>query len=279
MFRKWLLAGGMVLALGSVGCGVGVVDSGYVGVWKTLGKINMKETGDGFVGLYFPAITQLITVPVHDVALHFTADVQTEGREKPIDVLTRDGLPIIVELTVIYRVNRDSAAELYVQYGGDWEANFLRPTVRSAVRNVASRFKAVDFYSQRQEVEAAIDREIRKAVSEKNPKLQIVDVRVRQLKLPQDFVRSIESKLVAQQEAEKMVFVLEKEQREAERKKIEAEGIANAQKIIRSSLSKEYLQWYYIERLKEVLASKNNTVIIMPFDQSLIPMINIPGGK
>ncbi len=275
-FRNFVVVG---LATTLTGCAVGVVDTGFVGVWKFLGKVKMEETGDGFVGLYIPAIQQLLRVPVYNVALHFTSDRETEGREEPIDVLTKDGLPIVVEMTVVYRVIPDSAAELYVQYNGDWETNFLRPTIRSAVRNIASQFRAVEFYQNRKAVEEAIDREIRQAVEEQTGKLEIVDVRVRELRLPQDFVRAIEAKLVAQQEAEKMQFVLEKEEKEKERKIIEAQGIAEAQRIIRTSLTREYLQWYYIERLKDVLASQNNTVIIMPFDQGLIPMIQVPGGK
>ncbi len=273
---RLLLLGGMATLLS--GCAVGVVDTGFVGVWKVLGKIKMEETGDGFVGFYIPAIQELIRIPVYNVALHFTSDRETEGREEPIDVLTKDGLPIVVEMTVVYRVVPDSAAELYVQFNGDWETNFLRPTIRSAVRNVASQFRAVDFYQQRKEVESAIDQEIRQAVADRTGKIEILDVRVRELRLPPDFVRAIEAKLVAQQEAEKMQFVLEKERQEKERKIIEAEGIAQAQQIIRASLSREYLQWYYIERLKDIIASKNNTVIIMPFDQNLIPMIQVPGG-
>lgn len=275
--RRFAIAG--LLSLGLSGCAVGVVDTGFVGVWKILGKVKMEETGDGFVGFYIPAIQQLLRIPVFNVALHFTSDTSSEGREEPIDVLTKDGLPIVVEMTVVYRVVPDSAAELYVQFNGDWETNFLRPTIRSAVRNIASQFRAVDFYQRRKDVEGAIDQEIRKAVSDRMGKLEILDVRVRELRLPKDFVRAIESKLVAQQEAEKMEFVLEKERKEKDRKIIEAEGIAQAQQIIRASLSKEYLQWYYVERLKDVIASENNTVIIMPFDQGLIPMIQTPTRK
>jgi len=70
-----------------------------------------------------------------------------------------------------------------------------------------------------------------------------------------------------------MVYVLEKERKEKERKLIEAEGIAQAQKKISESLNRQYLQWYYIQNLKELLNTQNSKIVILPFDKNLVPLL------
>jgi len=102
---------------------------------------------------------------------------------------------------------------------------------------------------------------------------------LRYVNLQERVKNAINEKIAAEQEAQKMKFILQKEEQEAKRKKIEAEGIAEAQRIIAHSLSPQYLQWYYIQTLKELVNSPNNTVIIAPFDQKLTPLLQIPGGK
>ena len=86
---------------------------------------------------------------------------------------------------------------------------------------------------------------------------------------------AINDKIAAEQESQKMVYILQKERQEADRKRVEAAGISDAQKIISSSLTNQYLQYNYIQALKELTQSKNSTFVIAPMDQKLVPMINV----
>jgi regulator of protease activity HflC (stomatin/prohibitin superfamily) len=107
------------------------------------------------------------------------------------------------------------------------------------------------------------------------PAIIVERVLLRNVDPPEKLKQAIQAKLEAEQEAQKMAFILEKERMEAERKRVEAKGIADAQKIIANSLSPEYLQWYYIEALRKLVDSPNNSTIILPFDQKLTPLLPI----
>jgi regulator of protease activity HflC (stomatin/prohibitin superfamily) len=100
-------------------------------------------------------------------------------------------------------------------------------------------------------------------------------VLLRRVKLPDVVMQAIEAKLAEDQNAQKMEFTLVKEGREAERKRVEAQGISDANRVIAGSLTNSYLSWYYIEMLKTVASTPNNTFVITPFDQKLIPMLNV----
>jgi len=108
--------------------------------------------------------------------------------------------------------------------------------------------------------------------------LILEDVLIRDIRLPESVVRAIEEKRKAYEEAQRMQFLLEKEKLEAERKKVEAQGIAEANRIIAGSLTKEYLTWKFIENIQEYAKSPNNTIILIPYDTRMTPIINIPQG-
>ena len=97
---------------------------------------------------------------------------------------------------------------------------------------------------------------------------------LRNVELPQKVREAIDEKIAAEQRAQQMVYVLQKERQEAERKQVEATGVAEAQRIINSTISNSYLQWKYIETLKELVNSPNNSFVIAPYDQKLVPMLN-----
>ena len=90
---------------------------------------------------------------------------------------------------------------------------------------------------------------------------------------------AIDEKIAAEQRSQQMVYVLQKEKQEAERKQIEAQGIAEAQKIISNTINSQYLQWKYIEAMKEMVNSKNNTIVIAPYDSKLMPLLNLNQAK
>jgi regulator of protease activity HflC (stomatin/prohibitin superfamily) len=154
----------------------------------------------------------------------------------------------------------------------------VRPAARTAIRNTTVRYMAVEIYSdKREEVQDEISLGLDADFAERG--IELEKVLLRNISLPPKVKNAIEVKLEAEQEAQKMEFVLLKEIKEAERKKIEASGIANAQEIIAKSLIGErgraYLSWKYLENLKNLYESPNNTILISPFDKSFIPLLSV----
>jgi len=102
---------------------------------------------------------------------------------------------------------------------------------------------------------------------------------LRDILLPEKVRTAIDEKIAAEQESQKMQYVLQRERQEADRKRVEAAGISDAQKIIAGSLTNQYLQYNYITTLKELVNSKNSTFVITPFDSKLTPMLNVNPNK
>ncbi|MBA7648437.1 hypothetical protein ES703_56223 [subsurface metagenome] len=138
-------------------------------------------------------------------------------------------------------------------------------------------YEVAYIYSEnRESIGISIEQGLKKALAGRN--IEVEKVLMRDVQLPEMVQGKIDEKMASKQEAERMVFVLQKESREVERKKLEAEGISEANRIISRSLTSSYLQWYYIKTLQQLVNSPNNTVIIAPFDQKLTPLLNIPTG-
>ena len=129
-------------------------------------------------------------------------------------------------------------------------------------------------YQERQKLQEKIKREVSEQLTRRY--LILEDVLIRDIRLPESVVRAIEEKRKAYEEAQRMQFLLEKEKLEAERKKVEAQGIAEANRIIAGSLTREYLMWKFIENIQEYARSQNNTIILLPYDTRMTPIINIP---
>jgi regulator of protease activity HflC (stomatin/prohibitin superfamily) len=196
-------------------------------------------------------------------------EVEGEGRRAKVDDSlwspTSEGLQVGLDLTAWYRVNPDSVVTLHRRIGPDYEEKVVRPAVRSEVRHVVSNFKVLDVYSgKRMEIQQLInDRLTEKAARDG---YLIDEIILRDVKFTDDFGRSIEEKQVAQQEAKKMEFVLEKESREAERKIIEAQGKAKAIEIVQGALRKspDYINYLYVDKLSDkikVIVSDQSTIM------------------
>jgi len=166
------------------------------------------------------------------------------------------------------------ASDVYDKLGLDYEETILRSSIRSAIRSAAVDFSSVDMYSaRRNELVLAITDEL---VALCRPRhVEVENVLIRNVKLPKDLGLAIETKLVKQQEAEAMPFVLETARRESTRKQIEAGGIAVAQGIIDNSLTPEYLRWYSLEMMQKLAQSPNTTIIFSPVDQNGMPVMNL----
>jgi len=195
------------------------------------------------------------------------------SRTEPIQTLSSDGLTLLLDVTVWFRISADDAPNLLRTIGTDYETKIVRPAVRTAIRDIAVNFVATDIYSsKRDDYVNNVAKKLENSFEGRGIILE--KVLLRNVELPQKVREAIDEKIAAEQRAQQMVYVLQKERQEAERKQVEAKGVAEAQRIINSTISNSYLQWKYIETLKELVNSPNNSFIIAPYDQKLTPLLN-----
>jgi regulator of protease activity HflC (stomatin/prohibitin superfamily) len=253
-----------------------LIPAGHVGVKVLFGKVKPNIITEGL-----HIVNPLLSIKKMSIRTQeYTMSIaDREGRvrgDDSIAVLTKEGLSVLLDLTVWYRLIPGQAPNLYQTVGPDYEAIILRPAVRTTLRNVIALYEAKDVYSEKR-AEATIRLSTMMNEEVKGRGIEIEKVLVRNVTLPPQLTKAIEDKLAAEQQAQKMVFVLQKEQQEAKRKTIEARGIAGAQRVIANSLTTAYLQWYYVNTMKDLVDAPNNTTILLPFDQKIIPML--PIGK
>lgn len=162
--------------------------------------------------------------------------------------------------------------------GQDYIDVIVVPNARAAIRDVIAEHKVEDLYTAaRERVTSALESELRPKYEARGIVLE--SVLVRDVKLPPQVSAAIEAKMAAKQAAEQMEWTLAKAKMEVEVKVQEATGIAKAQEIIAKQLSPEYIQWYYIKSLESLVGSPNNTFVILPFDQQLVPLLPLGGGS
>ena len=184
----------------------------------------------------------------------YTMSIATkEGKnlgDDSILALTKEGLSVALDITTLYRLNEESASEIYKTIGLNYEEKIIRPEIRSSIREVIARYEAKDIYSEkRQEAAKGILDSLKLKLEPRG--IVVEDLLLRNVSLPADLAQSIQEKLQAEQEAEKYDFLLDRERKEKERKIIEAEGQRDAQKIISDSLTENYLYYSYINQLKD----------------------------
>ena len=238
------------------------IDNGFVGVTKLFGKVQ-KETlspGLNFINpLYDVEKLDIRTQNYTMSAVH--SEGQVEG-DDAIHVLTNDGLEVTMDLTVLYRLNPTEAPKLLKETGADYQDKIIRPLSRTKIRDNAVRFDAVALYStKREEFQDRISKDLEKEFKKRGIVLE--NILIRNIALPQSVKSTIEQKIQAEQEAQKMQFVLLKEKQEAERKRVEAQGIADYQAKINSTLTPELLKYEQIKAYKEMATSQNSKTIIM----------------
>jgi regulator of protease activity HflC (stomatin/prohibitin superfamily) len=245
-----------------------IIDAGEVGVKLRFGKIISEEL---FPGIHFklPGAEKIIIFSTRVEKIDMRAKTGNA-----IVALSIEGLPASLDVTILYRIVPDKADRIYKNYGINYANKLIVPIAREAIRNVVAQYKIEDLYSTKR---AKLQTNIYKDIKEKLEKcdIEVVDVLLRNVKLPSKVVEKIEEKLRAKEEAEKMKFVIQKEKLEAERKITEAKGIAESNRIIANSLSSAYLQWYYLQTISSLANSPNNTFIITPYDSKLIPLLNL----
>ena len=256
------IVGVLFILLGISSACIKQIDAGEIGVKKLFGSIQNDVLGSG---LHF--INPLLDVAKLDVKTqnYTMSGVRDEGDkvgDDAIRVLTSDGLEVTIDLTVLYRVVAADAPKLLRETGDDYRDKIVRPITRTKIRDNAVYYQAVDLFgSKRDEFQQRIYKTIEDDFKKRG--LMLEQLLVRNITLPNSVKASIESKINAEQDAKKMEFVLLKEKQEAERKRVEAQGIADYQKIINTGLTDQQLQYEQIKAMKEISISPNAKVVIM----------------
>jgi regulator of protease activity HflC (stomatin/prohibitin superfamily) len=252
----------LIIIIGILTSCIVQIDAGQIGVKTLFGKVQNDVLTSG---LHF--INPLLDVKSLDVRTqnYTMSGVKDEGDKEGDDairVLTSDGLEVIIDLTVLYRVQANQAPRLVRETGLDFKDKIVRPVTRTKIRDNAVYYTAIDLYSnKRDEFQTRIYKTIEDNFKKRG--LELEQLLVRNITLPNKVKAAIEEKINAEQEAQKMLFVLQKERQEAERKRVEAQGIADYQRIINTGLTSNQLQYEQIKAMKEIAVSQNSKVIIM----------------
>jgi regulator of protease activity HflC (stomatin/prohibitin superfamily) len=254
----------LALALcGLLGAGCAAVPAQHVGVLETFGKVHDTTWGPG-LHAWAPWLG------VHRI------NCRTMQLEEKTSTPTGEGLLVGLDVSLVYHAEPEGAREIYSRYGGlgGLVANVLIPEFRSVIRDATAGFNAVDLYSgRREEVGRRMLEDLRKRLEGRG--VFVEAMLLRNIVLPEQVSRAVEAKLAADQQAQQMEFVLRKEQKEAERKRIEAQGIADFQRIVSAGISPALLTWKGIEATEKIATSGNSKVVIVGGKDGL-PLILSP---
>lgn len=237
-----------------------VIRQGDIGVKRTLGRFS-NTTFDGGLRFYNPFISSFVNV-----------SIRTENLEVQLSIPSKEGLNIVAEVSILYNVVKESVPQILRTIGTSFETNMILPVFRSSVADVSARYYAKDMHTgERTAIERAIRDQMMIYLKDKG--INVEAVLLKSIKLPASLSKAIEEKLEAEQQAQRMEFVLQKARQEAERKKIEATGVKDAQVILSEGLTPSILQFKSIEAFLELAKSPNAKVIVSDGD---LPMLAVP---
>ena len=226
-----------------------IIRPGEIGIKQTLGKIKGKPIVQG-VKWYNPFASRIVRINVRTVECFNT-----------LPLPTKEGLSVNTEISLLYHVKPEAANDVYLKFGANYQEVMVLSNFRATAREISARFYAKELYAtERDKVEKAIADELKSDIEQYG---FVVDaVLLKDIILPPQMVQAIQDKVNAEQASLKMEFVITQQQKEAERRIIEAEGIKKAQDIINSSLTDKLLQYNHIEMLKSLSSSQNAKIIM-----------------
>src|SRR5580693_8487904 len=238
------------------------IPTGNVGVLTLFGRVTGETLGEGI---------HLIN-PLKSVQ---KLSVQTQSVKESANVPSNEGLILALDTSLLFHLDRTKAAYVYQTIGDNYAEKIVEPNLRSAVRASTSAHSANSLYTNGRElVQQQIQDELTTALA---PRGVIVEsVLLRDIQLPALLKTSIEAKQQAEQDALRMSFILQKEKQEAERKRIEAQGIADFQKIVAAGISPQLLEWKGIEATEKLATSANAKVVIIGNPKNGLPLVLEP---
>jgi regulator of protease activity HflC (stomatin/prohibitin superfamily) len=239
----------LLLALPLLTACATTIQPGEVAVRQSFGRLAETQRGPGLV-VHSPVGVRFLRVPV-----------QTRNVEVTLDLPSREGLNVRADVSILYHVEPARVPNLLETVGPDYERALILPVFRSAAADVSARSLAKDMHSgARATIEADVATRMHEVLHERG--IAVENVLMKSISLPPGLYRAVEQKLEAEQDAQRMEFVLQHERMEAERRRIEAEGVRDAQRILSEGLSAEILSLRSIEAFQELSRSPNAKVII-----------------
>ena len=238
------------------------IPTGNVGVLTLFGRVTGETLPEGI---------HLVN-PLKSVQ---KLSVQTQSLKESANVPSNEGLILALDTSLLFRLDKDKAAYVYQSVGENYVEKIVEPTLRAAIRASTSAHTANALYTNARElVQQQIQDELKKQL---DPRGVIVEnVLLRDVQLPATLKSSIEAKQQAEQDALRMNFTLQKEKQEAERKRIEAQGIADFQKIVATGISAQLLEWKGIEATEKLALSANAKVVIIGNPKNGLPLVLEP---
>ncbi len=261
--RRGIIAAILFIVL-VLGAPITVVPAGHVGVKDFFGNVSNSVLPAG-VHLIFP-FTRVHKMSIQTVELKETAEVPS-----------KEGLMMDLEGSLLYRLDPTKAAEIYRTVGRDYPDVIVIPQIRSAIREITASYDAKALYSSEREQIARETYELFKKMTGDRGILA-ESVLLRKIGFPPIVANAIQEKLKREQEAEQMKFVLQKEQQEAERKRIEAQGISDFQRIVAQGISPQLLEWKGIEATEKLAMSPNAKIVVIGNPKTGLPII-LGGGE
>jgi prohibitin 1 len=242
-----------------LGRSVRVIPAGSVGVVDLFGRVSPVPLN---AGIQF----------ANPLARVVTMSIKTLELKEVMDVPSKEGLTMNIECSVLFHLDPEKAADVYRTIGQDYVPVILEPQFRSVTRGVTAGYEAKALYtSEREHLAQVITGDLQKLLGPRG--VLIESTPLRRLTLPQRITTAIEEKLSADQESQRMEFVLLKEKQEAERKRIEASGVADFQRIVAQGISPELLRWKGIEATTKIAESPNSKVIVIGGGKDGLPLI------
>lgn len=236
-----------------------VIPAGSVGVVDFLGNVsdNTLKSGVNIVN------------PLANVVKF---SIKTQEIKETMTVPSKEGLSVQLEMSLLYSLDPENASKIYKTVGENYAEIILVPQFRSVVRGITAKYEAKALYTaSREQIAVEMKDELENLVGPRG--ITIESAPLRQIVLPEGLTASIEEKLKAEQESQRMEFVLKKEEQEAERKRIEAKGISDFQDIVSRGISQQLLEWKGIEATEKLANSNNAKIVIIGSGKNGLPII------
>jgi prohibitin 1 len=260
------------------GFGLLTLVAGVIAVLVFLAAGPFRTVAAGHVGVkdFFGSVSAGTLQPGINVVMPMTRvvemSVQTQEVKEVAEVPSQEGLILTLETSLLFQLDPAKASEIYRTVGRDYINRIVEPQFRSAIREVTASYEAKALYSaEREKIANEIFALFRRLAGERG--IMVQQVLLRRIGLPPVVANAIQEKLRREQEAEQMKFVLQKEQQEAERKRIEAQGIADFQRIVAQGISAQLLEWKGIEATEKLAASSNSKVVVIGGSKNGLPII------
>jgi len=242
-----------------------VIPAGHVGVKDFFGSVSPSVLTPG-VHLVFP-FTRVVKM-----------SIKTQEVKETAEVPSKEGLTMDLEGSLLFRLDPARAPDIYKTIGPNYQEIAVEPQIRSAIREVTATYEAKALYSAERDKIASETFQLFAKMSQGRGIIAEA-VLLRKIGLPAVVANAIQEKLKREQEAEQMKFVLQKEQQEAERKRIEAQGVADFQRIVASGISQQLLEWKGIEATEKLALSANTKIVVIGNSKSGLPIILAGEGK